>query len=207
MTNDTRRLIRDLITAGVPVKDTKAGWLIGAPDGSSISVHRTESDHRAIKNTMARLKRAGINLEKEQEDMDTKARERTINAVKKTLDSMGNPTRFSVSQVYGQLDMAPQTVYRALDQLGYHKFSHGLWAINETNEPATQIEEVAIDFAEVEAIPVREIVVTKAPAEREFIDTKESFTIDHKDIADMTVDQMARMFAVTGLSFEIRAWR
>jgi Fe2+ or Zn2+ uptake regulation protein len=155
---------------------------------------------------MARLKRAGINLEKEQEEMDTKARKQTLQAISNTLIEMGNPEKFSVSKVYSTLEMAPQTVYRALDQLGYHKAGHGVWAQNAV-EPATQVEEAVIDFAEVEATPIQEIIVTKAPAEREFIDSKESFTIDYKDIADMTVDQMARMFAVTGLSFEIRAWR
>jgi NADPH-dependent curcumin reductase CurA len=155
---------------------------------------------------MARLKRAGINLEKEQEEMDTKARKQTLQAISNTLIEMGNPEKFSVSKVYSTLEMAPQTVYRALDQLGYHKAGHGVWAQNAV-DPATQVEETVIDFAKVEATPIQEIIVTKAPAEREFIDSKESFTIDYKDIAGMTVDQMARMFAVTGLSFEIRAWR
>ena len=73
MSNEATKLIKQLTALGVPVRDTKSGWMVLAPDGSSIAVHRTESDHRAIKNTLSRLRKAGIQLDKET-DMDIKAR-------------------------------------------------------------------------------------------------------------------------------------
>ena len=77
MSNEATKLIKQLTALGVPVRDTKSGWMVLAPDGSSIAVHRTESDHRAIKNTLSRLRKAGIQLDKET-DMDIKARKETI---------------------------------------------------------------------------------------------------------------------------------
>lgn len=203
MSKEMRQLFSKLTDAGIAVQQTKAGWQILAPDGSIITVHRTESDNRAMKNTMARLKRAGVQLDKET-DLDIKARKQTIEAIEQTLRAMGNPDTFPVSSVYGKLEMAPQTVYRALDQMGYHKAGHGVWS----RGTATQVEEV-LDIEAIEAIPVKEYIVTtpKQEPEREFIDSEASFTIDPKDIADLTIDQMTRMFAVSGLKFEIRAWR
>lgn len=212
MSKQLRELFSKLKDAGIEVRDTKAGWQILAPDGSTITVHRTESDHRAMKNTLARLKRAGVQLDKET-DLDIKARKQTIEAVKKTLAQMGNPEQFSVSRVYSALEMAPQTVYRALDQMGYYKAGHGVWA----RSTATQVEEVAQDSTDYEvwemklnAIPTKEYTVEapkQEPEEREFIDSKDSFTIDPKDISDLTIDQFARTIAVSGLKFEIRVWR
>lgn len=212
MTKGTKQLIIRLRDLGIEVRDTKAGHMVLAPDGSTVTIHRTESDHRAMKNTMARLKRAGVQLDKEN-DLDIKARKQTIEAVEQTLTQMGNPDTFSVSKVYNELEMAPQTVYRALEQMGYHKASHGVWA----RSTDTQVEETVAettdsdvwDIKAVEAIPVVEYIVEKPKQEpeREFIDSKDSFTIDPKDITDLTVDQMSRMFAVSGLKFEIRAWR
>lgn len=201
MTKEMRQLFSKLTDAGIPVQQTKAGWQVLAPDGSIITVHRTESDHRAMKNTMARLKRAGVQLDKEI-DLDTKARKQTLEAISRTLIEMGNPEQFSVSKVYTALDMAPQTVYRGLDQLGYHKAGHGVWAQNAD----TQVEEV-FDLKAIEATPVVEYIVETAKPEREFIDSADSFTIDPKDIADLTIDQVTRMVAVSGLKYEIRVWR
>lgn len=201
MTKEMRQLFSKLTDAGITVQQTKAGWQVLAPDGSIITVHRTESDHRAMKNTMARLKRAGVQLDKEI-DLDTKARKQTLEAISKTLIDMGNPEQFSVSRVYSTLEMAPQTVYRALDQLGYHKAGHGVWAQN--TEP--QVEQV-LDLKAIDATPVVEYIVETAKPEREFIDSADSFTIDPKDIADLTIDQVTRMVSVSGLKFEIRVWR
>jgi hypothetical protein len=56
------KLIRD--AQGWPgwrVETTKSGWTLYPPDKdqAGITVHGSESDHRAWKNTVARLKRAG----------------------------------------------------------------------------------------------------------------------------------------------------
>lgn len=46
---------------GWRVAETKNGWMIYPPDKNlpGILVHATESDHRAMRNTIARLRRAG----------------------------------------------------------------------------------------------------------------------------------------------------
>lgn len=243
MASEVQKLIRDLASAGVPIKDTKSGWLIGAPDGTSIAVHRTESDHRAMKNTMARLKRAGVQLDKET-DMDIQARKTTLESVKRVLAEMGNPAQFQVSKVYGDLEIAPATAYRALTQLGYTKIGHGVWG-GADDIKTTEIVEapvVVMDddqrvdeyIKQLESIEVRvydskpmpwdtkpkasdvpmftpsigvPVAIEPTNDDREFIDSKDSFVIDTKQIGDLTIDQLARSLEVAGLQFEIRAWR
>ncbi len=53
-------LVQDLASQDCTVKRTKKGWFIGFPDGSSMALHTTDSDHRALKNTRARIRRAGL---------------------------------------------------------------------------------------------------------------------------------------------------
>lgn len=42
------------------VKQTRSGYIIRFSDGSTMCLHYTDSDHRAAKNTRARVLRAGI---------------------------------------------------------------------------------------------------------------------------------------------------
>lgn len=60
MRKDTKKLIRNLERQGWRVE--QRGSLIQAysPDGATlISFHSTESDHRAMRNTIARLRKGG----------------------------------------------------------------------------------------------------------------------------------------------------
>lgn len=62
---EARELIRQVQGwAGWRVEPTKNGWAIFPPDKSikPIHVHRTESDWRAIRNTISLLKKAGAPL-------------------------------------------------------------------------------------------------------------------------------------------------
>lgn len=207
MSNEATKLIKKLTSLGVPVRDTKSGWMIQAPDGSSIAVHRTESDHRAIKNTLSRLRKAGIQLDKET-DMDIKARKETIEAVRNQLAQMGNPDLFSVSKVYKDLDMAPQTIFRSLTQMGYVKVGHGMWGTADTTvvEPRVEEAEPVLDAERINAIPTITIEIPK-PAEREFIDSEDSFTIDPITVQYLTVAQLCDAMKALGNQFEIRVWK
>jgi hypothetical protein len=61
-----KKEVRDLITAaerwpGWRVEQTKNGWMLYPPNKAlaPVLIHRTESDHRALRNTLARLRKAG----------------------------------------------------------------------------------------------------------------------------------------------------
>ncbi|MGE4425014.1 MAG: hypothetical protein AB7G37_01015 [Solirubrobacteraceae bacterium] len=44
-------------------KQIKGGWVILHPDGDGrVTVHMTNSDHRALKNTVANARQAGFNV-------------------------------------------------------------------------------------------------------------------------------------------------
>lgn len=58
-----RELVRHAEHEGWHVDDHGVKVRFLAPDGVTMIVcHKTESDHRAMKNTCARLKRAGLDL-------------------------------------------------------------------------------------------------------------------------------------------------
>ena len=54
-------ILTSLESQGCTVIPTKKGWQVRFPDGeNSIQLHTSESDHRAEKNTRARVIRAGL---------------------------------------------------------------------------------------------------------------------------------------------------
>lgn len=50
----------DLERQGVTVVATRNGWQIRPLQGPPIVIHKTESDRRALRNTRARVRRAGL---------------------------------------------------------------------------------------------------------------------------------------------------
>jgi hypothetical protein len=55
-----KALLASLERQGCGVERRTRGWFIKLPDGSSLVIHLTESDHRSEKNTRARVLRAGL---------------------------------------------------------------------------------------------------------------------------------------------------
>lgn len=55
-----REIIKGLEAQGARVKETSDGWQILCPNGDIVTMHRTPSDHRALRNTRSRIKRAGL---------------------------------------------------------------------------------------------------------------------------------------------------
>jgi hypothetical protein len=53
-------LLTDLERQGAVVRQTRMGFLIKFPDGSSTTFHRSPSDHRAVKNMRSRVRNAGL---------------------------------------------------------------------------------------------------------------------------------------------------
>ncbi len=55
-----RIILVNLERQGCVVERRKQGWFVKFPNGESTTIHLTESDHRAEKNTRARVLRAGL---------------------------------------------------------------------------------------------------------------------------------------------------
>lgn len=53
-------ILSSLERQGAQLKATKKGWFIMFPNGSSATVHKSESDPRAEANTRSRVLRAGL---------------------------------------------------------------------------------------------------------------------------------------------------
>lgn len=57
---DLKNLVKSLEDQGWTTRDTRKGLYLLAPDGvGAVLVHYTNSDHRAWKNTLAEIRRAG----------------------------------------------------------------------------------------------------------------------------------------------------
>lgn len=60
ITKDLKKLMRRIEEAGWRVEDRGKSWACYSPDGETIVfVHKTPSDHRVMRNTLADLKRGG----------------------------------------------------------------------------------------------------------------------------------------------------
>lgn len=58
---DTRKVLKAAISAGVRYRITRAGILFYGEDGTStVCVHKTQSDHRAMKNMLADFRKIGF---------------------------------------------------------------------------------------------------------------------------------------------------
>lgn len=56
---DLRVIFKSLEEQGCEVRQTRAGWRIFFPDGSTFTVHPTAGDRRARMNFRARIRRSG----------------------------------------------------------------------------------------------------------------------------------------------------
>lgn len=55
-----RVVLTSLEAQGATVSPTNKGYMVRFPNGDSMTMHRSESDHRAEMNIRARVKRAGL---------------------------------------------------------------------------------------------------------------------------------------------------
>lgn len=61
MKKEIKALLAEADKQGWRVNETKDGWQLFAPDGVNIvTIHGTPSDHRALANTVTRLRRYGF---------------------------------------------------------------------------------------------------------------------------------------------------
>lgn len=58
--------MRDLLTEcerqGCRIVETRMGWRILCPAGGQVTVHASESDHKAMQATISRLRRNGLDF-------------------------------------------------------------------------------------------------------------------------------------------------
>jgi len=62
MADELRKVRKEAAAQGWRVEETKDGWMLYPPDPahSPVLVHKTESDQRAIRNTLSRMRQRGF---------------------------------------------------------------------------------------------------------------------------------------------------
>ena len=64
LSKEARAIVREAEAQGFTVKEKKNGWMLLTPNGQgAVMIHKTPSDHRALKNELARLRRYGFKLD------------------------------------------------------------------------------------------------------------------------------------------------
>jgi hypothetical protein len=64
LTKEVQKVVRAAEKQGWRVRETKKGWMLYAPDGQHMeTLHKTPSDWRSIRNTVARMRRHGFKWE------------------------------------------------------------------------------------------------------------------------------------------------
>lgn len=61
-TKDTKKLVKQLKKRKIPVNPSSRHLIVICPNGQSVTIAKTPSDWRSIRNTKADLKRNGVNL-------------------------------------------------------------------------------------------------------------------------------------------------
>ena len=60
-TKDVKKLVARVAEQGWRVEDRGTCWMALSPDGvTKVTIHKTNSDHRAIKNIVSRLRKGGF---------------------------------------------------------------------------------------------------------------------------------------------------
>jgi hypothetical protein len=60
LNSEMKAIVKGLAQQGCVIKDTAKGWMVYCPNGEMVSMHKTPSDHRALRNARSRIKRAGL---------------------------------------------------------------------------------------------------------------------------------------------------
>lgn len=225
------RLLEHVERQGVKVTPTTKGYLLRLPNGDTAMVHKSLSDWRAPLNIRARLRQAGIDwptdhqLGAKFDDAPRKVRAATIAAWRKTLgDPL--PSSVTISDVMAShfgADSPKVTSGGYRDQaqkvllaLGYKPTTMKdnkarIWVL-EVPEPVSPLADVDPEEHPEIANAIRSLpriapAETEQTAEREFVDTVDSWVLDHSDLADVKFGAVARTLAAADLRFELRVWR
>lgn len=61
LNKEVKKLIRRVERQGWRVEERKSGYMCFSPDGvTMVSIHKTPSDHRAIRNSITELRKGGF---------------------------------------------------------------------------------------------------------------------------------------------------
>lgn len=121
------RFTKSMMEQGVGVLRTKKGLLLRLPDGSSTSVHFTNSDIRATTNLYARLRRAGVRHPEDPKNVSQLPSQitegttapRTKLKVLEAMKELNYPDSVTVQQMRSLTGLEHITASKALFHLGF----------------------------------------------------------------------------------------
>lgn len=205
---EVRLLLRSLEMQGADVLPAKKGKLIRFPNGDTLTVHFTNSDHRSTLNMRAAIKRAGLQWPFDHQRTDKRMALRLTpeqrSNLKALVEGIGTGTT-SASAIAEAALVSQPTAQKALTAAGYIQTGRGIW-----RKPVV-VEYPTIDYAKSLPVPapvpdpvVPEVVapepVVQASVERAFIDDADSWTMP-------VPKKLQAMADLMGLNIEVRVWR
>ena len=224
---DTRTLLDHLEKQGATLKKRRDGITVLFPTGGTCGLHWTISDHRAVQNLRADIKRNGMTWPwdglKEKETVAKKSTDWGLSPEMKirlayALREM--PDTFRLVELEKQAGVSNPTARKAVAEFGL--------LLTEKpfvyRKPGPQVEEMAepdVEYPERSYPEIERAKTTTAariavistststnPVKQiEFIDERDSWTVDLTKLGTKYVNQLGDIFDAAGLEFEIRVWR
>lgn len=120
--------IKSMEEQGVGVTRTRKGLFLRLPDGTSTSLHFTNSDYRAQQNLINRLRRAGVRHPEDPKNVERLGRQitdaqpvaqKTKDRILEYVVAAGYPQAVTVKGIILATGMAHITITRALYQMGF----------------------------------------------------------------------------------------
>ena len=230
---DTRTLLAHLEKQGATLKKRRDGITVLFPTGGTCGLHWTISDHRAVRNLRADIKRNGMTWpwdgQKEKEIMARTSKDWGLSpAMKARLEAALKklPDTFRMVELEKAAGVSSPTAYKAIAEFGllfteqkyvYRKPGPQVEEEAKPAEPDVEYPEISRamlkvaqnSLTEAQAIARLKIpgTVIEMPKPIEFIDERDSWTVDLTKIGTKYVSQLGDIFDAAGLDFEIRVWR
>lgn len=208
LTREHLRIINYLEPQGVTVTRTTKGLLFRLPNGSTESLHFTQSDWRATRNFRAQLRRNGVEYpgDYSQAKSRKKPYKQSVEKITTALESWPEGERVTTVELCRRTgNMTSSTVVHVMQSLGWwHDYkkpgSRQTYYWNPPIDPHEIVEELP------EPEPVEDPI--NRPALREFLDTVDSWCVQLDGLDQTTtVAQLRALYAASGLNAELRVWR
>lgn len=212
------RVIAHVEPQGVRVTPIRDGVLLRMPDGESTAVHFSGSDHRGPANLRAKLKRSGITWPT---DGTTRQRYRaskpTIANGDLALSRLGSPETVTTAEMLAAWPVSEDgktatriTVARYMDQAGYELVGHSRtarWVRCEIPERYRLAEDDNPTDEQDNPDTATDGLAVSTDGDLEFIDSRDSWTLDLDAVAGVSVRDVQAVLAAAGVALELRVWR
>jgi len=208
LTRFHEQLINYVEPQGVVVSRTTDGLRFKFPNGKSDAIHFTQSDYRATRNTRANFRRNGIEWPGDARGGKKQVKNPSPKTLAAVEAAVAGKDDLSITDVATATGISFYAVQGALVKLGWWRDYGSSRSSNvrwhpPLEDPKAPAESMVIEPADDDA----DQPDPTPPAEREFLDTHDSWTVDVDAVEAITMGDLRAAYQAAGLAFEVRVWK